>query len=48
MILPLILGVQPQFVPWFLQRFADYCGKKGCLYIRFAVNPSQLLGGVIL
>ena len=48
MILPLLLGVQRQFVPWLLLRFADYYGKRGLLYIRFAASPSQLLGGVIL
>ena len=48
MILPLLLGVQRQFVPWFLLRFAGYYGKRGRLYIRLAVSPSQLLGGVIL
>ena len=48
MILPLFLGVQLLFVPWFLLRFAGYYGKRGRLYIRLAVSPSQLLGGAIL
>ena len=48
MISLLIPDVRPQFLPFFWQRFADYYGKKGRLSIRYAVNPSQSRGGVIL
>ena len=47
MILPLLLGVQLQFVLWFLLRFAGCYGKRGPLYIRLVASPSLLLGGVI-
>ena len=42
MILPLLLGVQLQFVPWFLLRFAGYYGKEGAFVHQARGEPKSV------